>query len=63
MDRQAFTVREFCARYGICKSTFYVEVKHGRIKARKLGGKTIILRKDAERWAAALPALDLTATA
>src|SRR5215471_7863003 len=57
--REAFAVREFCARYGICRQTFYDEVKRGRIKAKKLGKKTVILRSDAENWAASLPALNL----
>jgi excisionase family DNA binding protein len=55
--REAFTVREFCARYGICRQTFYDEIKRGRIKARKLGKKTVILRADADAWAASLPEL------
>ena len=46
-SREAFAVREFCARYGICRQTFYDEVKRGRIKAKKLGKKTVILRSDA----------------
>src|SRR5215471_8313308 len=61
--REAFGVREFCARYGICRQTFYDEVKRGRIKAKKLGKKTVILRSDAEKWAASLPALDLAVIA
>jgi excisionase family DNA binding protein len=61
--REAFSVREFCARYGICKQTFYDEIHRGRITAKKLGKKTVILRADAEAWAKALPALDLAATA
>jgi len=61
--REAFGVREFCACYGICRATFYDELRLGRIKAKKLGRKTIILRKDAEKWAASLPALNLAVTA
>jgi excisionase family DNA binding protein len=61
--KQAFAVREFCARYGICRQTFYDEVKRGRIKAKKLGKKTVILRSDAEKWAASLPALNLAVAA
>jgi excisionase family DNA binding protein len=55
--REAYPVREFCARYGICRQTFYDEIKRGRIRARKLGKKTIILKSDAEAWAASLPEL------
>jgi len=59
--REAFAVREFCARYGICRQTFYDEIKRGRIKARKLGKKTIVLKSDAEAWRDSLPPLKLAA--
>jgi excisionase family DNA binding protein len=62
-NREAFSVRAFCARYGICKQTFYDEIHRGRITAKKLGKKTVILRADAETWAKSLPALDLAAMA
>jgi excisionase family DNA binding protein len=62
-NREAFSVREFCARYGICKQTFYDEIHRGRISAKKLGKKTVILRTDADAWAKSLPALDPAATA
>lgn len=50
-NREAFAVREFCARYGICRDTFYEEVRRGRLRALKLGKKTIVLKVDAESWA------------
>jgi excisionase family DNA binding protein len=56
-NREAFAVREFCARYGICRDTFYEEVRRGRLRALKLGKKTIVLKVDAESWAKSLPAL------
>jgi excisionase family DNA binding protein len=62
-DREAFAVREFCARYGICRQTFYDEVRRGRLRALKLGKKTIVLRADADAWVATMPALELSATA
>jgi hypothetical protein len=63
LNKEAFAVREFCDRYGICRATFYAEVKRGRLRALKLGQKTIILKADAESWAKSLPTLDLPATA
>jgi predicted DNA-binding protein YlxM (UPF0122 family) len=39
-DRKAYSVREFCARNGICRQTFYDEIRRGRLHARKLGKKT-----------------------
>ena len=61
--REAFAIGEFCARYGICRDTFYQEVRRGRLRARKLGMKTIVLRADADAWVATMPALKLSATA
>jgi excisionase family DNA binding protein len=61
--KEAFAVREFCARYGICRDTFYNEVRRGRLRALKLGKKTIVMRADADAWAACLPALDIRASA
>ena len=60
--REAFAVSEFCDRYGICRDTFYQEVRRGRLRARKLGMKTIVLRADADAWVATMPALELSAT-
>jgi hypothetical protein len=62
-NREAFSVRAFCARYDICRQTFYDEIHRGRITAKKLGKKTVILRADAEAWAKSLPAINLTTTA
>jgi excisionase family DNA binding protein len=55
--REAFAVREFCDRYGICRDTFYSEVKRGRLRALKVGKKTLVLKSDAESWAKSLPEL------
>src|SRR6478736_1897556 len=43
-SREMFAVREFCARYDICRQTFYDELHRGRLVARKLGKKTVVLR-------------------
>jgi excisionase family DNA binding protein len=61
IERQAFSVREFCARYGIARQTFYDEVGRGRLLAHKIGKRNLILKTDAERWAASLPALKVRA--
>jgi excisionase family DNA binding protein len=61
--REAFAVGEFCARYGICRETFYQEVRRGRLRAVKLGAKTLVLKSDADAWVASMPPLELGATA
>lgn len=51
----AYTLPEFCQRYGIGRSTAYAEHSAGRLSFRKVGSRTLILHGEAERWAASLP--------
>lgn len=51
----AFTVNEFLIWACIGRTKFYEELRNGNIKIRKLGAKTLILRKDAEAWLESLP--------
>jgi excisionase family DNA binding protein len=53
----ALTIKEFCDAYRLCREKAYQEVRTGRLRAVKLGRKTLILRADAEAWAASLPEL------
>lgn len=52
----AFSVNEFCFWAGIGRTAAYAEMKAGRLSARKFGRRTIIIKNEAERWLAALPA-------
>lgn len=56
-DQGAMTVNEFCQRYRIGRTKVYAEIGSGRLRAVKLGAKTLILRADADRWARSLPEL------
>lgn len=51
----AYSIPEFCQRYGIGRSTAYNEHNAGRLPFRKVGNRSLILHGDAERWAASLP--------
>ncbi|WP_395820341.1 DNA-binding protein [Devosia sp.] len=51
----ALSVSDFCAYYGIGKTLAYEEIATGRLRAKKVGKRTIILAADAARWAASLP--------
>jgi excisionase family DNA binding protein len=53
----AFTIREFCDTFRLCRERAYQEVRARRLRAVKLGRKTLILRADADAWAASLPEL------
>jgi len=52
----ALSVAEFCRICSIGRSTFYLEVKAGRISIRKVGKRTLIPASEAERWLGSLPA-------
>ena len=51
----------FCALYSIKKTTFYNEVKEGRLRKSKLGRRTLIARSEARRWFEAIQGRDLVA--
>ncbi|MCD4512793.1 helix-turn-helix domain-containing protein [Brucella pseudogrignonensis] len=53
--RLAYTVSEFCEFYGISRSLTYGELRTGRLTARKIGRRTIILKEDADSWLSSLP--------
>lgn len=54
-QKAAYTVNEFCRMYSIGRTLFYAEIASGRLRSKKAGSKTLILAKDAEAWAHALP--------
>jgi hypothetical protein len=51
----------FCALYSIKKTTFYNEVKEGRLRKSKLGRRTLIARSEARRWFDVVQGRDLVA--
>lgn len=51
------TVAQFCASVPVGKTKAYAEIKAGRLKARKIGSKTVILARDAKAWLDSLPAM------
>ncbi|MGO9062265.1 MAG: excisionase family DNA-binding protein [Candidatus Binataceae bacterium] len=57
-SRRAFSVREFCVRYGIGRTHAYQEIAASRLRAVKVGRRTLIPHDAAEAWLAALPELN-----
>lgn len=51
----ALTIKDFTQAYGVGRSFTYSEMAAGRLPFRKAGRRTLILRSDAEQWAASLP--------
>lgn len=44
------TIREFCERNGVGRSTVYRENAAGRLPFRKIGRSTRIAQSDAQKW-------------
>jgi hypothetical protein len=53
----AMKVETFLHWAGISRFLFYQEVKRGRIRPKKCGGRTVIPVQEAERWLQELPDL------
>lgn len=56
MTKSAYTVNEITKEIGIGRSKLYSEMAAGKIKARKIGKKTIFLAEDVQAYLSNLPA-------
>ena len=56
-NSMAFPLTEVKARLGISRSTAYIEIAAGRLKAIKVGSRTLITAAAAHEWLQQLPAL------
>jgi len=45
-------VNDFCAAHGICRTSFYEEVKRGEIRVIKFGKRTLVPDAEAKAWQA-----------
>lgn len=55
MDKQAFGIKELTVIVGIGRTALFAEIKAGRLIARKVGRRTVVLGTDLQRWLAHLP--------
>jgi hypothetical protein len=51
----AYSLVNFASRHGISRSKVYGEIRAGRLTARKIGDRTIILAEDGKAWRESLP--------
>ena len=56
----AFSVDQSLRYLNIGRTKFYEEVNAGRIKPRRAGGRTLVLRSDLDAWLAKLPVREVT---
>jgi excisionase family DNA binding protein len=52
------SIDAFSERYGPGRTKVYEEIKAGRLRARKVGTRTIITEDDAEDWLRSLPVIE-----
>lgn len=58
--QRALSIDEFAQRYGVGRTTAYQEISSGRLRARKIGKRTIIGVDDAEEWLHRLPVVRIS---
>jgi excisionase family DNA binding protein len=55
VEKRAFSINEFCGRYGVGRTTAYDEIKAKRLLVVKVGKRTLVPRDAAESWLKNLP--------
>jgi excisionase family DNA binding protein len=50
VQREGLSIAEACEMVGVGKTTLYQLIKEGRIKKRKIGMRSIILRSDVKQF-------------
>jgi excisionase family DNA binding protein len=58
--QRVFSIEEFCRNFGVGRTKVYEELKLGRLRARKIGRRTIITAEDAGSWLRRLPLMTTT---
>jgi len=48
--RSVYPVNDFCRDFGVSRCTAYAEIKAGRLKAFKVGDRTMVAGEDALAW-------------
>jgi hypothetical protein len=57
----AYTIDDFVKAVGVGRSKVYEEIRLGRLRARHIGRRTVIIDSDARAYLASLPALPVAA--
>lgn len=57
-DKAAFDIESFCRRHSIGRIKVYQEITKGRLRAIKVGRRTLITAADAYAWLSSLPAFN-----
>jgi len=58
LQREGLSILEACAVAGIGRTKIYEAISEGRLKARKFGKRTIVLRADLQTFLSSLPVVE-----
>lgn len=58
LQREGLSILEACNIAGLGRTKLYEAITAGKLKARKFGKRTIILRADLQEFLAALPVVE-----
>ena len=61
MTPLAYSIQEVCRVTSAGRTSIYAEIKAGRLTARKIGRRTVVLKDDLEAWLARCPTSDKAA--
>ena len=50
IEKEAFSLTEFCARHGVNRHKAYEEIAAGRLQSYMLGNKRMVSRHAADAW-------------
>ena len=56
--KRSFSIKTFCERNEVGRTTAYAEINAGRLRASKVGRRTIITDKNEAEWLKILPAVE-----
>jgi excisionase family DNA binding protein len=58
LQREGLSILEACTVAGIGRTKIYEAISEGRLKARKYGKRTIVLRTDLQAFLSGLPVVE-----
>jgi excisionase family DNA binding protein len=58
LQREGLSILEACTVAGIGRTKIYEAISEGRLKARKFGKRTIVLRADLQTFLSGLPVVE-----
>jgi hypothetical protein len=60
-QRRGMSIEDFSKTYGPGRTKTFEEIRAGRLRAKKIGRRTIIAEDDAEEWLRQLPSVEIRA--